>query len=94
MQENAPDVTGDANVTLTGNALTANLGTAALTADVDVSTTGQAMTMQEGTATADDASAEITGLSLSMSLGTVKNIMWSEVNTGITQPWTEVDTAA
>ena len=94
MQENAPTVIGDANVTLTENALTANLGTAVLDANTLVDLTGQAMTMQEGTATADDASAEITGLSLSMSLGTVKNIMWSEVNTGITQPWTEVDTAA
>ena len=33
IQENAPDVTGDANVTLTGNALTANLGTAAVAND-------------------------------------------------------------
>jgi len=24
----------------------------------------------------------------------VKNIMWSEVNTGTIQPWTEVDSAA
>jgi dihydroxyacetone kinase DhaKLM complex PTS-EIIA-like component DhaM len=94
MQENAPTVIGDANVTLTENALTANLGTAVLDANTLVDLTGQELTMQEGTATADDASAEITGLSLSMSLGTVKNIMWSEVNTGITQPWTEVDTAA
>ena len=94
MQENAPDVVGDANVTLTGQAMTAALASVTAIADVDVSTTGQAMTMQEGTATADDASAEITGLSMSMSLGTVKNIMWSEVNTGTIQPWTEVDTAA
>jgi len=94
MQENAPTVTGDANVSVTGIGFTANLGTAVLDANTLVDLTGQAMTMQEGTATADDASAEITGLSMSMSLGTVKNIMWSEVNTGTTQPWTEVDTAA
>ena len=94
IQENAPSVIGDANVSVTGIGFTANLGTAVLDANTLVDLTGQAMTMQEGTATADDASAEITGLSLSMSLGTVKNIMWSEVNTGITQPWTEVDTAA
>jgi hypothetical protein len=50
------------------------------------------MTMQEGTATADDASAEITGLSMSMSLGTVENIMWSEVNTGSTTTYTNVNT--
>jgi hypothetical protein len=84
----------DASAELTGIGFSANIGTAALIVDVDVSITGQAMTMQEGTATADDASAEITGLSMSMSLETVENIMWSEVNTGTTQPWTEVDTAA
>ena len=78
----------------TGQLLTATEGTLTLDANTLVDLTGQAMTMQEGTATADDASAEITGLSMSMSLGTVKNIMWSEVNTGTTQPWTEVDTAA
>jgi hypothetical protein len=90
----APTVIGDANVSITGIGFTANLGTAVLDANTLVDLTGQAMTMQEGTATADDASAEITGLSMSMSLGTVKNIMWSEVNTGTIQPWTEVDTAA
>ena len=87
-------ITANADVGITGQELTATEGTLTLDANTLVDLTGQAMTMQEGTATADDASAEITGLSLSMSLGTVKNIMWSEVNTGITQPWTEVDTAA
>jgi hypothetical protein len=94
MQENAPDVTGDANVALTALPMTATLGTAVLDANSLIDITGQELTMQEGTATADDASAEITGLSMSMSLGSVKNIMWSEVNTGTIQPWTEVDTAA
>jgi hypothetical protein len=31
---------------------------------------------------------------MTMAQGSVKNIMWSEVNTGTIQPWTEVDTAA
>jgi hypothetical protein len=94
MQENAPSVIGDANVALTALPMTATLGTAVLDANSLIDITGQELTMQEGTATADDASAEITGLSMSMSLGTVKNVMWSEVNTGTIQPWTEVDTAA
>jgi hypothetical protein len=92
IQENAPTVIGDANIDVTGIGFTANLGTAVLDANTLVDLTGQAMTMQEGTATADDASAEITGLSLSMSLGTVKNIMWSEVNTGSTTTYTNVNT--
>lgn len=95
MQENAPDdVTGDANISLTGFALSASLGTAVLDANTLVDITGQELTMQEGQATADDASAEVTGISFSISQGSVKNIMWSEVNTGTIQPWTEVDTAA
>jgi hypothetical protein len=52
------------------------------------------MTMQEGQAIADDASAEVTGIAMTMTMGSVKNIMWTEVNTGTIQPWTEVDTAA
>jgi len=29
-----------------------------------------------------------------MAQGNVKNVIWTEVNTGTVQPWTEVDTAA
>jgi len=94
MQENAPDVTGDANISLTGFALSASLGTAVLDALTPAEVTGQELTMQEGTATADDASAEITGLSMSMAQGSVKNVIWNPVDTGTIQPWTEVDTAA
>jgi len=94
MQENAPDVTGDANISLTGFALSTSLGTAVLDALTPAEVTGQELTMQEGTATADDASAEITGLSMSMAQGSVKNVIWNPVDTGTISPWTEVDTAA
>ena len=94
MQENAPDVVGDANVTLTGQAMTAALASVTAIADVDVSTTGQELTMQEGQAEADDAVARPTGIAVTMAQGTVKNVIWTEVNTGTVQPWTEVDTAA
>jgi hypothetical protein len=94
MQENTPTVIGDANVSVTGIGFTANLGTAELDANTLVDLTGQAMTMQEGTATAPDSLAILTGIEMTMAEGNVKNIMWSEVNTGTIQPWTEVDTAA
>jgi len=105
VQENAPTVTGDANVTETGIAMTAALGTAVLDANTLVDLTGQAMTMQEGQATADDASAEVTGIAMTMALGDEKTIVWTEVDTGSTSTWTavnqgssgtwtEVDTAA
>jgi len=52
------------------------------------------MTMQEGTVTATDSLAVLTGIEMTMSLGTNNTIVWSEVNTGTTPTWTEVDTAA
>jgi hypothetical protein len=50
--------------------------------------------MQEGQAEADDAVARPTGIAMTMAQGNVKNVIWTEVNTGTVQPWTEVDTAA
>jgi hypothetical protein len=50
--------------------------------------------MQEGQADATDSVARPTGISMTISEGNVKNVMWSEVNTGTIQPWTKVDTAA
>jgi len=94
MQENAPTVTGDANVTATALPMTATLGTAVLDNKTPVDLTGFDLTMQEGTATAPDSLAILTGIEMTISEGNVKNIMWSEVNTGTIQPWTEVDTAA
>jgi len=82
MQENAPTVTADSNVTLTALPITSALGTAILDANTLVDLTGQAMTMQEGQATADDASAELTGIAMAISQGSVENIMWSPVSTG------------
>jgi len=82
MQEGNEGVVINVDVTATALTMTAALGTATLDANSLIDVTGQAMTMQEGTATADDASAEITGFSMSTSLGTIKNVAWSEVNTG------------
>ena len=31
---------------------------------------------------------------MTMSLGNTKNVVWTEINTGTTAAWTEVDTAA
>jgi len=84
----------DASAEVTGIGFSANIGTAVLDANTIASPSGQEMTMQEGQAEADDASAEVTGLTMTMAQGSVKNVMWSEVNTGTIQPWTEVDTAA
>ena len=95
MQENAPTVTGDANVTETGIAMTAALGTAVLDANTLVDLTGQAMTMQEGTASAPDSLAILTGIPMTITQGVdTRFTLWSEVSRGnapINPPgWQEV----
>ena len=84
----------DVDVDLSGEAMTAALGTATLDANSLIDVTGQEMTMALGQADATDASAELTGISMSMSTGSVKIIAWTEVDTGTAPTWTEVDTAA
>jgi len=94
MQENSVIIGGDANLTLTGEAMSAALGTAVLDANTLIDLTGFDLTMQEGQATATDSVARPVGIEMTMSLTSVKTIVWTEVNTGSTSIWTEVDTAA
>ena len=83
MQENAPTVTGDANVTETGIAMTAALGTAVLDANTLIDLTGFGLTMQEGTATAPDSLAILTGIQMTMAEGSVVGpVIWNPVPTG------------
>ena len=83
MQENAPTVTGDANVTATALPMTAALGTAVLDANTLVDLTGFGLTMQEGTATAPDSLAILTGIQMTMAEGSVVGpVIWNPVPTG------------
>jgi hypothetical protein len=91
IQENAPTVTGDANVTATALPMTTALGTAVLDAVSFIDVTGQEMTMQEGQADATDSVARPTGIAMTMALGDEKTIVWTEVDTGSTSTWTEVN---
>jgi hypothetical protein len=83
MQENAPTVTGDANVTATALPMTAALGTAVLDANTLIDLTGFGLTMQEGTATAPDSLAILTGIEMTMAEGSVVGpVIWNPVPTG------------
>ena len=82
MQENSVTIGADANVSLTGEAMTAALGTAVSDANSLIDLTGFDLTMQEGQATATDSVARPTGIEMTMTLNTVENIVWTEVNTG------------
>ncbi len=84
----------DASAEITGIGFSATLASVTATPNTIATPSGQELIMQEGQADATDSVARPTGISMTISEGNVKNIMWSEVNTGTIQPWTEVDTAA
>ena len=80
-------------------AFTISLGTATLDANTQVDITGQELTMQEGDETVTgNANVLLSGNVLTMASGSLKTLIWNEVNTGtapIVPPgWQEVDTAA
>jgi hypothetical protein len=85
-------VTGTVNISLTGTPLTTVVGTVDNNSTYTVS--GTQLTTAIGQATADDASAEIIGVSATTSVGSVKFIIWSQVDTGTEVTWTDVDLAA
>ena len=87
-------VSANADVSVSGLSITSTIGSSTAKADFVFNATGQSMNMLVGQAFADDASAEITGISMTASIGTVKNIIWTEVDTGVDATWIEVDTAA
>jgi hypothetical protein len=80
-------------------AMTMADGTAELEAVTIAAVTGQEMTMQEGDETVTgNANILLSGNVLTMASGSLKTLIWNEVNTGtapIVPPgWQEVDTAA
>jgi len=80
-------------------AMTMADGTAELEAVTIAAVTGQEMTMQEGDETVTgNANVLLSGNVLTMASGSLKTLIWNEVNTGtapIVPPgWQEVDTAA
>ena len=92
-------VTGDANVDVTGQAMTMADGTAELGANTIAAVTGQEMTMQEGDETVTGNAIVIpTGNALTMATGSLRTLIWNQVNTGtapvVPPGWQEVDTAA
>jgi|8_EtaG_2_1085327.scaffolds.fasta_scaffold61180_2 hypothetical protein len=85
-------ITGDANISLSGIQLSTAVGSVNHNSTYTV--TGSQLTTAVGEVLTDDASAETTGVSASMSIGQVIVSGWSEVDPGVSNVWTEVDLAA
>ena len=88
-------VAGNADVTVIGEGIAAGLGLGTLDAVTFADVTGIAMSSSLGGVTAiGEATTAITGIGLTMALGTNRTLIWNQVNTGTAPTWTEVDTAA
>jgi hypothetical protein len=88
-------VIGTGNVTLTGQQLNISQGTAIGDANTLASVTGIGLNIAVGTVFAGGTSIIIpTGNGLTITLNSINNQIWTEINTGTDAIWTEVDTAA
>jgi hypothetical protein len=88
-------VIGTGNVTLIGQQINIAQGTAIGDANTIASVTGIGLNIAVGTVFAGGNSiAEVTGNLLTISLNSINNQIWTEINTGTDATWTEIDTAA
>ena len=87
-------LTADANVSVTGILGNLSQGTAICDANSLIDVTGNQLSTFIGQVVTFDASAEVTGMSASTSIGSVKITSWQEVDPGVSNVWTEVDLAA
>ena len=85
-------ITGDANLTVTGNPTSLGLGAFTVTADANVSPTGNALTLATGNVTVTGtALVNPTGAGLTLSTNDVGVITWNEIIPGANMVWTPID---
>ena len=85
-------ITGDANLTVTGNPTSLGLGAFTVTADANVSPTGNALTLATGNVTVTGtALVNPTGAGLTLSTNDVGIITWNEIIPGANMVWTPID---
>lgn len=88
-------VIGTANVSVIGEQLNISQGTAEGIPNTLASVTGIGLNIAVGTVFAGGTSIIIpTGNGLTITLNSINNQIWTEVNTGTDATWTEIDTAA
>jgi hypothetical protein len=88
-------VIGTGNVTLTGQQINISQGTAEGVPNTIASVTGIGLKTSVGTVFAGGTSIiQVTGNLLTISLNSINNQIWTEINTGTDATWIEIDTAA
>jgi hypothetical protein len=88
-------VIGTANVDLIGQQINISQGTAIGNANTIASVTGIGLNIAIGTVFAGgNTNVDVTGNLLTISLNSINNQIWTEINTGTDATWIEIDTAA
>jgi len=88
-------IAGDANTLVTGERLNIAQGTVEAIPNTIASVTGIGLNIAVGTVFAGGTSVIIpTGNGLTITLNSINNQIWTEINTGTDATWTEIDTAA
>jgi len=86
-------IVADANVSVTGIELSSSIGDVTQKTGYDV--TGSQINTSIGSVTiTGTATVGVTGIQLTSSIGNVAITAWQEINTGVSNVWTEVDKAA
>ena len=92
---NEVNITADSNLDLTGQQINLSLNSVTADANTIPTITGFGLTSAVGTVFAGGTSIiEVTGNALTITLNSINNQIWTEINTGTDATWIEIDTAA
>ena len=85
-------ITGDANISATGNATSISVGTAIATADIIIPVNGNALTLSVGSVTVTGTANVVpTGTPLTLNTGKPGVITWEQIIPGVNMTWTEIE---
>ena len=85
-------VSGDANVSATGNPTSISIGTAIAFTDITIPVTGNALTLSVGSVTVTGtANVTPTGAALTLNTGEPGVITWNEIVPGVNMTWTPIE---
>ena len=85
-------VTGDANISTTGNAASISIGTAIAFTDITIPVTGNTLTLSAGSVTVTGtALVNPTGSQLTANTGEAGVITWNDIIPGVNMTWTPIE---
>ena len=85
-------VSGDANLSVSGNPTSISIGTAIAFTDIIIPVTGNSLTLSVGSVTVTGtANVTPTGAALTLNTGDPGVITWNDIIPGVNMTWTNID---